>query len=146
MKTSVGWAYFDTSVLVKRYVKEEGSTRARSLFKRYRFLSSSIAPLEVVSALCRRRTIGDIAEKDFRAILSRIQEDRAYWDLIEVSPRVLERAEELIQQTALRTLDALHIASALVVQSASGIRVPFITGDARQCEAAKQLAMQVVEM
>ena len=146
MKRPLVWAYFDTSALVKRYVKEEGSPRVRVLFKRYRFLSSAITPLELVSALCRRRATGELAEKDYRAILSRMEEDRAYWELIEVSPRVLERAEELIQQTALRTLDAIHIASALMFQSAFGIRVPFITGDARQSETANQLAMHVVEV
>ena len=146
MKRPLVWAYFDTSALVKRYVKEEGSPRVRVLFKRYRFLSSAITPLELVSALCRRRATGELAEKDYRAILSRMEKDRAYWELIEVSPRVLERAEELIQQAALRTLDAIHIASALMFQSASGIRVPFITGDARQYETANQLAMHVVEV
>ncbi|MGH7274161.1 MAG: hypothetical protein ACREIQ_06885 [Nitrospiria bacterium] len=46
----------------------------------------------------------------------------------------------------MKTLDAIHIASALMFQSASGIRVPFVTGDARQFEMANQLAMHVVEV
>ena len=45
------WAYFDTSVLVKRYVKEQGSAAARRLLQRYRFLSSAVAPVEVVSQI-----------------------------------------------------------------------------------------------
>ncbi|MBI4483229.1 MAG: type II toxin-antitoxin system VapC family toxin [Acidobacteria bacterium] len=138
------WAYFDTSVLVKRYVRETGSPRARALLRQYRFLSSAIAPLEVVSALRRRRAIGELAEKDFFAILSRIRKDRVYWELVEVSPLVLSRAEELIRETALRTLDAVHLASALVFQTASGIRVSLITADARQREAAGRWALDLV--
>lgn len=49
--TSARWAYFDTSVLVKRYVKEEASAVARRLLQRYRFLSSAIAPVEVRDGL-----------------------------------------------------------------------------------------------
>lgn len=138
------WAYFDTSVLVKRYVREPGSTRARALLRRHRFLSSAIAPAEVMSALCRRGAAGDLAQRDLMTILSRIQRDRAYWELVEVSPLVLSHTEDLVQKTALRTLDALHVASALVFQAASGFRIPFLTGDARQGETAERLALDTV--
>lgn len=72
------WAYFDTSVLVKRSVREEGSTAARRLLRRYRFLSSAIAPVEVLSALSRRRMSGDRHPRDFLAIRSRLHKDRSY--------------------------------------------------------------------
>ena len=48
-------AYFDTSVLVKRYVREDGSMYARALMRRHRVVSSAVAPLELLSALTRRR-------------------------------------------------------------------------------------------
>lgn len=138
------WAYFDTSVLVKRYVKEEGSTAARRLLQRYRFLSSAVVPVEVLSALSRRRTAGELAERDFLAIRSRLHKDRGYWELVEVGAIVLSQAEELVQKTRLRTLDALHVASALTFQAASGLTVPFITADVRQREAAETLALNLI--
>ncbi len=138
------WAYFDTSVLVKRYVREPGSSRARALFRRHRFLSSAIAPLEVMAALCRRRAAGELIPEDFSAILTRMREDRSYWELVEVSPLVLSRAEELIGDGVLRTLDAIHVASAVAFETASGVRVPFITGDARQQGAATHVGLDVV--
>lgn len=138
------WAYFDTSVLVKRYVKEPGSRQVMLLLRRYRFLSSAVAPLEAISALVRRWSAGELSKRDFSSILSRLRNDRAYWELVEVSPLVLERGENLIQTTRLRTLDAIHVASALVLQAASGIRIPFVTGDAVQREAAGQMALDVV--
>ncbi|MGH9425234.1 MAG: type II toxin-antitoxin system VapC family toxin [Terriglobia bacterium] len=137
------WAYFDTSVLVKRYVKEQGSSSAKDLLHRHRFLSSAIAPLEALSALSRRRIAGELEERDFQAIRSRMQKDRAHWELVELSPLVLSQAEELIQMTTVRTLDAIHLASALTFQAASGLRIPFITSDAKQRAAAEQLALDV---
>lgn len=138
------WAYFDTSVLVKRYVKEEGSTTARRLFQRYRFLSSAVAPVEVLSAISRRRTSGELNHRDSLAIRARLHKDRAYWELVEVGGIVLGQAEELVQKTGLRTLDALHVASALTFQAASGLTIPFITSDLRQREAAENLALTLI--
>src|SRR3989338_8976208 len=126
-----GWAYFDTSVLVKRYVSEIGSVRARSLLNGHRFLSSAIAPIELMSALCRRAASGELTPADFARIQSKLKKDRLVWELVEVTPGVLNQAEEIVRKTSLRTLDALHVATALVFQSISGIRVPFVTGDAR---------------
>jgi len=138
------WAYFDTSVLVKRYLREDGSPQARSLLRRYRFLSSAIAPIEAMSAMCRRRASGELDADDFVAIRSRMRNDRAYWELVEVSPLVLSRAEDLIQQTDLRTLDALHVASALTFKAASGINLAFVTGDGQQRDAAKESGLDVI--
>jgi uncharacterized protein len=139
-----GWAYFDTSVLVKRYVNEQGSMHARTLLRQYRFLSSAIAPVEVLSALSRRRHAGDLAERHFAAILSRLLADRSYWELVEVSPPILARAEELVMTTALRALDAVHVASALIFRGSSGFRISFITADERQREAVGQLGLVVI--
>jgi len=137
-------AYFDTSVLVKRYIREPSSIHARDLLRRHRFLSSAIAPVETTSALRRRRIAGDLSERDFLAILTRIKRDCVYWELVEVSPQVLVQAEDLIRKTDLRTLDALHVASVLVFQTTSGLRIPFVTGDQRQRDAGEQLDLDVV--
>lgn len=138
------WAYFDTSVLLKRYVREDGSLHARDLLRRHRFLSSAILPVETFSALYRRRAGEDLSERHFQAILSRIRHDRMHWELVEVSPQVLAHAEQLIANTGLRTLDAIHVASALTVQTASGIHLPFVTSDKQQREAARSLNIQVL--
>lgn len=138
------WAYFDTSALAKRYLKEAGSVVVKRALQRYRILSSSVTALEMLSALERRRTTGELADRDALAIRTRMQKDRAYWELVEVGPLVLAEAEAVIQKTGLRTLDALHVASALVVQQTSGLTLPFITADAKQREAAERLALTVM--
>lgn len=138
------WAYFDTSVLLKRYIREAGSAQARVSLRRYRFLSSAITPVEAMSALCRRRTSGELAEKDFAVILSRMQRDRSYWELVAVTPLVLTNAEDLIRTTQVKTLDALHLASIVAFQAMSGIRIPFITADVRQWDAASRLDLTVI--
>lgn len=138
------WAYFDASVLVKRYVKEQGSATARRLLQQYRFLSSAVAPVEVLSLVNRRCTLGDLTQRDCLAIQSRLHKDRSYWELVEVSEVVLHQAEVLAQRTGLRTLDAVHLASALTFQAASGLIVPFITADVRQRKVAETMALNLI--
>lgn len=139
------FAYFDTSALVKRYVRERGSAQVGALLRRHNLLSSAITPVEVLSAVWRRKRDGDVSEEDVLATLSRVQSDRVRWELVEVGGTVLSRAEEIVQGTGpMRALDAIHVASLITFQSAAGIRVPFITGDGRQRDAAEQMKLDVV--
>jgi len=141
----VTFAYFDTSALVKRYIGERGSFQVRALLRRHDFLSSAITPVEVMFALCRRRQDGDLSEERFTALLHRVQRDRIQWELVEAGATVLSRAEEILHGSArLKALDAIHVASLLTFQATAGIRIPFVTGDGRQRDAAKQMNLDLV--
>lgn len=140
-------AYFDTSVLLKRYIQEPGSRRAQSLLRRYRVFTSALATVEIASALARRRHAADLAEKEFQAIVRQVVKDRTHWHLVEVASEILDRAEAVIWKAGVRTLDAVHLASALVLQAAAdetGHALPFVTGDDRQRDAAETLEMKVI--
>jgi uncharacterized protein len=139
------WAYFDTSALVKRYISEPGSLQVRQLLRRHEFLSSALTAVELLSGLSRRRRDGDLSEQTFVALLRRIQLDRARWELVEVGSLVLNRAEEIVQgNVSIKTLDAIHVASLLTFQTASGREIPLITGDGRQRDAATHLGLDVI--
>jgi len=141
----VTFAYFDTSALIKRYVREPGSTRVAFLLRRHDLLSSSITPVEVMSALCRKKRNGELSEEDFAATLSRIRAERTRWELIEVGGAVLSRAEEIVQGAVpVRALDALHVACLTTFEAAAGIRIAFITSDGRQRHAAVRLGLDVI--
>lgn len=140
------WAYFDTSVIIKRYVQEIDSPRARRMLGRYRIVTSAIAPVEGVSALCRRRSLAELAQEDFDAIIVRIRADRDYWELVELGSSVVARAEDLLHHAPVRTLDALHLASALLFQKEAGIALPFVTADRKQGAAASSLGLHIVQI
>ncbi|HEU0006359.1 MAG TPA: type II toxin-antitoxin system VapC family toxin [Terriglobia bacterium] len=140
----MNFAYFDTSVVVKRYVLEPGSLPVRGLLRQHDFLSSAITPLEILSALGRREQSGELSRKNFAAAIRRVRSDRARWELIELGAVVLNRAEEIIQQRPMRALDAIHIASVLVFQASAGLHVPFVTADSKQRGAAEQMSLRVI--
>jgi predicted nucleic acid-binding protein len=131
------WAYFDTSALVKRYINEVGRRQVLQLLRRHECVASALLPVELRSALRRRVTDGTLEAARVPAILKRVAADRAYWTLVGVGTEVLDAAERLVAVHPLRTLDAIHVASAQVFAagvSASGLM--FVSADKRQTEAA----------
>jgi len=138
------WAYVDASALVKRYVGESGSSRVVSLFRRHRFLSSAIVPLEILSALSRRRLSGEFGDRDFQAAIARMTVDRARWELIGLTSLVVGRAEALAREQRLLRLDAVHVASALAFHEETGSRLRFVTAAPRQRAAAQRCGLPVV--
>ena len=137
-------AYFDTSVLVKNYVREAGSSRVRALLTSYEFLSSAITTIELQSALQRRRRQREITQANYNSIVSRLAHDRLYWQLVEVVPQVLSKAEELLKAENVRTLDAIHLASAMIIQDSFPTPLPFISADERQLAAAQNCKLSVI--
>ena len=141
---AAAWAYFDTSVLLKCYVTEQGTHDALSLTSRHEVLSSAIAPIEVMSALRRQVVAGGLTRRQHDRALMRFRTDRAHWTLMEVDREVLLRAESVASKAPVRTLDAVHVASALVFEAETDLHPSFITGDAQQRRAAEALGLHVV--
>jgi uncharacterized protein len=140
----VSLAYFDTSVLVKNYIQEAGSTRVRELLETYEFVSSAIAPIELHSAVRRRHRQGEMTRRHYTSILARVKQDRAFWQLVEPVPPVLTKAEEIAITYNVRTLDAVHLASAIVIQDSIGAPLPFITADEQQLTAARDCKLETI--
>ena len=133
----MAWAYFDTSALVKRYVNEPGRREVSQLLRRHQLVTSAILPVEVRSAVRRRASEGTLDAARVPEVLRRLSKDRPYWTLVDVGSEVLAAAEALVGTYPLRTLDAIHVASAQLFRSR--VMLPdfiFVSGDERQTAAA----------
>jgi predicted nucleic acid-binding protein len=115
-----------------------GQRQAVALLRRHGVLTSVLAPIEISSALGRHRHQGQLSEREHAWILARFQRERPFWMMMEVDARVLARAEDLAGSLPIRTLDVVHLASALTFQEETGLRIPFITADRRQHGAAAE--------
>jgi uncharacterized protein len=144
--TGMDAAYFDSSVLLKRYVRENGSDSALALTRRHLIVSAAIAPLEMRSALRRITAEGSLTAKALKAALRRIQSERDRWDLVVISDEVLQTAERLTVDLNVRSLDSIHLACALLCHSQIKRRLQFITADIRQKEAGRKLGLDVVSV
>lgn len=131
------WAYFDTSALVKRYVDEAGRREVLQLLRRHECVTSAVLPVELRSGLRRRVVDGSLETARLPVILERVAADRPYWTLVDVGPDVLRVAETLVATYPIRTLDAVHVASAqLFAARVSMAGLMFVSSDKRQTETA----------
>ena len=138
------WTYFDTSALVKRYVDESGRREVLQLLRQNECVTSAVLPVELRSGLRRRVAEGSIDAARLPAILKHVAADRPYWTLVEVGTDVLAGAETLVAAHPIRTLDAIHVASAqLFVARVSMPGLTFVSADKRQTEAAVAVGLVV---
>ena len=126
----MGATYLDSSALVKLAFREpESDALRRHLRSRRPWVSSALARTEVLRALLPG---GESAIAAGRAILARC-------DLLRVNDRVLALAGTM-QPPELRSLDAIHLATAQRVRSDISELVIY---DARLAEAALQMGYRV---
>jgi predicted nucleic acid-binding protein len=136
------WTYFDTSALAKRYVDEPGRREVLRLLRQNECVTSAVLPVELRRSLRRRVADGSIDAARLPAILKQVAVDRAYWTLIEVGIAVLAGAETLVAAHPIRTLDAIHVASAqLFAARASTPGLTFVSADKRQTETARAVGL-----
>lgn len=125
--------YLDASALVKLVVAEPESPALMAfLGSRPDRLSSTLALAEIPRAL-RRAGFGAAARRRARRLLTRLA-------LVDVDRRILAAAAAL-QPPALRTLDAIHLATALAVREDL---VALVTYDRRLAAAAEHLDLEVL--
>lgn len=123
--------YLDSSAIVKLVVEEPESTALRAFLRRRSpIVSSALARTEVLRALLLEGAPGAARA---RAVLGRI-------DLIRVNDRVLNAAGAL-QPPELRSLDAIHIASAQLLAEDLG---QLVTYDDRMLATASGLGISTV--
>jgi hypothetical protein len=122
--------YLDSSAIVKLAVREPESAALRRWLRRKRpLVSSALARTEVLRALL---PAGDEAVGRGRAVLRGL-------DLLRVNDRVLEAAG-LLLPLALRSLDAIHLATARELGDELG---SLVTYDDRMAAAARALGHRV---
>ena len=122
--------YLDVSAIVKIVLREVGSPELIDfLAGRSDRVSSVIAAVEAPRAILRR-------EPGAAASVAALIEGL---DLVRLDAAIVRRAASL-PPTVVRSLDAIHIASAMAIGDIDA----FITYDERQAEAARMLGLPVV--
>ena len=134
--------YLDPSALVKLVRVEEGSEAVWEAAEAAQALASStLARIEVHSAFARLLREGHPHEA-IRASLVAFEE--VWAGLAQVAmDRTVDAACGLCLKHPLRTLDAIHLASALLLREEGGLAVVFACADGRLVEAAAAEGFQV---
>jgi predicted nucleic acid-binding protein len=135
--------YIDTSVIVAYYYPEPLSEKAEAfLMTHIRPAISTLTEVEMFSALSRKIREGGLSRKDAGRIIAKFLShvDGHFYTHLFVESYHYRLARDWIGlfNTNLKTLDALHLATAHV----EGLT--FVTGDQELAESARVLALDVV--
>lgn len=136
--------YLDTSALLPYYRREESSLQVENLLQGIQppVLLSELTRVEMASAISRWTRMQEIDETQAALVENTFEQDvqSGLFLVRELSSRHFSQAEKWIsaRKSALRTLDALHIACCW------SLKAKLITCDSVMHQAAKMLALESV--
>lgn len=134
--------FFDSSALAKRYVAETGTPLVLQLCSQAQEIVVAIIIVpELISAFNRLRREGKLLDPDYRFVKAELAADVAVATVVELTPSVVASAIDCLERFPLRAMDALHLGAAITAGAQR-----FVSGDQRQCQAARSLGMLVEQV
>lgn len=140
-------AYFlDASALVKAYIQEPGSRWVRQLLrgKAARAFISPLSGAEVLAAIARKERLGELDHATRERVATAFRTDyRHRFVHTPLMGRVIEEAMGLVLAHPLRAYDAVQLASALLLPTASPRLRPFsfVSADSALLHIARQMRL-----
>ena len=133
--------FLDSSALIKLYHQEVGTERLEEMFATDASLViSELAVVELHSALARKVRTGEIPVDSCEQVARNFDQDCAdRFDIEPLTSAVVQQAKELLnkhgRQRALRSLDALQLASFAIVRASE--EAIFVCADGHLCEIVR---------
>ncbi|MGH7897289.1 MAG: type II toxin-antitoxin system VapC family toxin [Candidatus Binatia bacterium] len=135
--------YAETSAVLRWLFNESGGDEILELLRSStKVVCSRLTLIETYRSLRRAVALGELAETTAAEVRAVLAQASARWALLEISSAVGERAEQAFPVEPVRTLDAIHLASALLLrQSIPDLSV--LSTDTRVRDNASQLGFDV---
>jgi predicted nucleic acid-binding protein len=138
---------FDSSAVVKRYAPETGSAWVRSLVSSSSgnvIYFSQVGIVEIAAALSRKVRTRELNKDEYEAALWLFLTDvrNEAYTVASLSDHIVELAVNLTKQHPLRGYDAVHLATAVALNTAlldaDLSSLVFVAADTQLCEAARR--------
>lgn len=131
--------YVDTSSLLKLLIDEDGSERAELLWDTADVLAgSALIVVEARAALAAAERGARLTAAQHREAKGELGALVGELSIVEVTEQLIAEASELAEHEALRGYDALHLASALMIEAEI-----VTSADAALCDAAARRGLHV---
>ena len=133
--------YFDTSSLLKFVIKEIGSEENLNIWNLSdEKVCSQLTRTEMHSALMRKVREGSISASAMRTRLDAMDKLFADVVLVDITSDVIDASCELVKELPLKSADAIHLATALMVRADL-----FSSSDKKLCAAASESGIAVTD-
>lgn len=133
--------YVDSSVVLRRLLRQPGSLREWRLVRTA--VGSRLVEVECLRTLDRLRLAGAFDDRRAADLRNAVLRVVASLEVVEVTRGVLARAAQPAG-TALGTLDAIHLASALLWRHRTDANLAFATHDETLAVAARAYGLRVL--
>lgn len=134
--------YFDTSALIKRCIKEKGSSKVDELFNSLsQIFISSITKIEYYSTTRRLLLEKVITKRSYNTLKYNIEEDFKYFVTIPFIPEIEQVSLEIIERYQLKTLDSIQLASGMW---SKGVFDHFVVADFKLVSAANKEKLKAI--
>lgn len=136
--------FFDTSALIKFFHEEPGTIIVTDLITNPESAIhvSDLVRIEFISALYRRYRNKEIDDRALNEAISGFYEEYSRFNVEPLGHAVLQEAEELLvkhgKTHGLRTLDALHLATCVLLKETNWI---FVASDDNLISVAKAIGL-----
>lgn len=135
--------YAESSAVLAWLLGEDAAPRVRAVLSEAELvMASDLTLLECDRVLIRAVTLGEINEAAAADRRAHLNAAAAHWHVLHLSPEIVDRARYPFPAEPIRTLDAIHLASALAARSGGG-DVDLLSLDDRIRQAAQQLGFRL---
>jgi predicted nucleic acid-binding protein len=111
--------YAESSAVLAWLLGEEAGVRVRQLLTAADIVvASDLTVIECERVLIRAVAVGDLTEADAADRRAYLTNAAAHWHMLRIGPEIVDRARRPFPGEPIRTLDAIHLASALTARSA----------------------------
>ena len=132
----------DSSSFAKRFVDEVGSDKVEAICAEATELGLSVLCIpEIVSALNHRRRERGLTRTLYDTAKRRLGEDIRDADIIGLTESVISSCIDVLEASAVRAMDAVHVACALEWETDL-----FVSSDTRQLNAAKKAGLKTLRV
>lgn len=111
--------YVESSAVLAWLLDEPGAAIIRqTLAEAETVLASDLTLIECERVLHRAAALGELSEAEAADRRAYLAKAAMHWHILRIGPEVVDRARRPFPGDPIRTLDAIHLASALVARSA----------------------------
>ena len=111
--------YAESSAVLAWLLGEEAGSRVRQLLTAAEIVvASDLTVIECERVLIRATALGDLTEADAADRRAHLTTAASRWQVLRIGPDIVNRARRPFPGEPIRTLDAIHLASALTARSA----------------------------
>lgn len=136
--------YLDTSALIKRYIREQGTDDVNHWIVEADSAATSLITLaEANAAFARAVRTKNLTRRTGEKAVRLLQSQWPLYLKTPLTEKTISRAAELAWSLGLRGYDAVHLASAEWWQSALGAPVILVTYDRQLAEGGKEIGFSV---